>query len=76
MDFKFLLAISPLIPSVICFLLTVLKDDEIFVNIVLYSIAISILGFVSTSALIPLIAEYTLKKGICGKDLGKKVRFS
>ena len=36
------------------------------------SCCISVLGYALTSTLIPLIATYTLKRGICGKDLGKK----
>lgn len=33
---------------------------------------ISVLGFVLTSYLIQVVAEYTLRKGLSGKDMGKK----
>jgi hypothetical protein len=33
---------------------------------------VSLMGYYATSKLIPHIKQYTLKKGISGKDLGKK----
>lgn len=35
-------------------------------------LALGILGHVGTNRLIPSIKDYMLKRGICGKDLGKK----
>jgi hypothetical protein len=35
-------------------------------------VLVGLLGYVITDALIPNIQQYTLKKGICGKDLGKR----
>ena len=32
----------------------------------------AVLGYVATSKLVPNIQLYTLRKGICGKDLGKR----
>lgn len=33
---------------------------------------VSILGYMATYRLVPSIKQYTLRKGICGKDIGKK----
>jgi UDP-N-acetylglucosamine--dolichyl-phosphate N-acetylglucosaminephosphotransferase len=33
---------------------------------------VALLGYWTTNRLIPGIKLYTLRKGICGKDLGKK----
>ena len=72
---KIFLAIAPLIPSVICFLVIHANDGRgTFLYVFISSVVISILGYASTSVFIPTIGEFTLKKGICGKDLGKKVR--
>jgi hypothetical protein len=35
-------------------------------------VGMAIFGFVVTDRLIPNIQQYTLRKGICGKDLGKR----
>jgi hypothetical protein len=35
-------------------------------------VGMSIFGFFLTNQLVPHIKEYTLRKGICGKDLGKR----
>jgi len=35
-------------------------------------LAMGIFGFILTDRLVPKIKEYTLRKGICGKDLGKR----
>eukprot|EP00980_Cylindrotheca_fusiformis_P002251 scaffold517_cov119-Cylindrotheca_fusiformis.AAC.34 len=35
-------------------------------------VAIALLGFKATDKLIPNIKQYTLRRGICGKDLGKR----
>eukprot|EP01035_Chromulina_nebulosa_P025638 gene25638-33481_t len=70
---KFVLAIVPLIPSVICFVVIHSNDGQgTFIYVFFSSVIISVLGYAATSAFIPTIGEFTLKKGICGKDLGKK----
>ena len=72
---KFVLAISPLIPSILCFVVIHSNDGRgTFIYVFFSSVVISILGYAATSSFIPTIGEFTLKKGICGKDLGKKVR--
>jgi UDP-N-acetylglucosamine--dolichyl-phosphate N-acetylglucosaminephosphotransferase len=49
-----------------------LKSDEVR-SIVTKSAALSlVVGFALTNYLIPIIATFTLKKGLFGKDLGKK----
>lgn len=35
-------------------------------------VLVAIFGFAATNHLIPTIQQYTLRKGICGKDLGKR----
>jgi UDP-N-acetylglucosamine--dolichyl-phosphate N-acetylglucosaminephosphotransferase len=35
-------------------------------------LVLSIVAFLMTSSLVPHIKQYTLRKGICGKDLGKR----
>ena len=40
-------------------------------QLLVYS-AMGFFGFVLTNRLVPSIKEYTLRKGICGKDLGKR----
>ena len=32
----------------------------------------AVLGYFATTKLVPQIKQYTLRKGICGKDLGKR----
>ena len=39
---------------------------------ILYTILLSVLSFLLTSFLIPIFAKYTHKRGIFGRDLGKK----
>jgi hypothetical protein len=40
------------------------------------SAVIAIGGFFTTSSLVPVIAEYTRRKGLCGKDLCKRGLFA
>jgi hypothetical protein len=40
------------------------------------SAVIAIGGFLTTSSLVPVIAEYTRRKGLCGKDLCKRGLFA
>jgi UDP-N-acetylglucosamine--dolichyl-phosphate N-acetylglucosaminephosphotransferase len=64
-----LLAVLPLVPSL--YLLS--KIDGLFVaNQVWTSCFVGLCGYVGCRMLIPVVAEYTLKKGLSGKDLGKK----
>ena len=65
----YILATLPLLPSVVC--LINLKDHHTW-SVVLWSVAISIVGFFLTNQLIPIFSQYTLKRGLCGKDLGKR----
>jgi UDP-N-acetylglucosamine--dolichyl-phosphate N-acetylglucosaminephosphotransferase len=65
-----LLAFLPILPSVIYVIWT--DYWRLFVQRVGFSIAISVLAYFATLRLIPIFADYTLKKGLSGKDLGKK----
>lgn len=85
-----LIAIVPLLPSVALFMQ--LRDADIDVpasdkSLPLYhqlstrmqliaSAAIAVGGFLATSSLVPVIAEYTRRKGLCGKDLCKRGLFA
>jgi UDP-N-acetylglucosamine--dolichyl-phosphate N-acetylglucosaminephosphotransferase len=66
------IALVPLLPAMV--LLTVrCADLEPAVKYILgISFLIAVFGFGLCNSLIPVVAEYTLKKGLCGKDLGKK----
>lgn len=67
--FDTFLAILPLIPGFLC----IIRIQDYFACIGLVcAVAISVLGYLGTSYLIPVFAEYTLKRGIAGKDMGKK----
>lgn len=64
-----LLCISPLLPSIAAFYY--ISNVEVQ-RVYFYSSLISIGGFLFTTTLVPVMAEYTAKKGLSGKDLGKK----
>ena len=64
-----LLAFVPLIPSVIA--ITRINNEATLIAIA-FSVVISAIGFFATSSLIPVFAEYTLKRGLGGKDFGKR----
>lgn len=64
-----ILALLPLVPAAIC--LSSIHDTN-FLRQIGFSTIISIIGYVATTKLIPVFAEYTIKRGLCGKDLGKK----
>ncbi|KAJ1398504.1 hypothetical protein B484DRAFT_406630, partial [Ochromonadaceae sp. CCMP2298] len=66
---NYLLVALPLLPSVACLLKL---DDEESSVVILWSILISVLGFLLTDGLIPVFAQYTLKRGLSGKDMGKR----
>jgi UDP-N-acetylglucosamine--dolichyl-phosphate N-acetylglucosaminephosphotransferase len=65
----YLLAATPLIPSLVCAFS--LKTGPVWLQI-LYSSIVSVVAFVATANVIPVFSQYTLKRGLCGKDLGKK----
>lgn len=69
MEIDYVLAALPLIPSLVCILY--IDNQQIFTMIV-YSLLVSLVGFIMTNALVPVFSEYTLKRGLSGKDLGKK----
>lgn len=69
MLWDYLLAVLPLLPS--AYVLSVIQDSEIQVKIFM-SVVISVLGYLLTNPLITIVAEYTLRKGLSGKDMGKK----
>ena len=70
-----LFIILPMVPS-LGILGGLLHGEQAHLGVVKEQLAISfgisLLGFVLTSFLVPLIARYTLKKGISGRDMGKK----
>ena len=63
------LAFIPLLPSAI--VVVYLLDSPHIVKIC-YTFMIALAGFFTTSGLVPVIAQYTLKRRLCGKDLCKK----
>lgn len=66
---NFILCILPLCPGV---LLGLMIGDKAAARSVAVSIIIAIVGFFLTSSFIPVVGQYTLKRGLSGKDLGKK----
>lgn len=64
-----LFAIIPLVPSFVC--AAYLFDSSIRIQL-FYSTLEGVGAFILTNSLIPVFSEYTLKKGLSGKDLGKK----
>ncbi len=64
-----ILALLPLVPSVLAVRYI---TSQTTLQVMLYSCVISFVGFLVTNALIPVFAEYTLKRGLCGKDMGKR----
>ena len=65
----YILAIVPLLPSI--FLLINIQNVFIL-KIITASTLLSVIAFVTSNSLIPVVSGYTLKRGLCGKDLGKK----
>lgn len=63
------LAVLPLLPSAWAMYMAPYNDMKLRLYI---SLLISTGGYLLTSALVPVISEYTLRRGMCGKDLGKK----
>ncbi len=70
-----LLALGPLVPSVIVlFYVPISADETSFLTKywLFVSSFVSFLGYFLTSSLIDVIGGYNQKAGLCGKDLGKK----
>lgn len=65
----YVLAIIPLIP---CAIIASTIDNITINNKMMASLAISMGGFILTDTLIPAIAKYTCRRGLTGKDMGKK----
>eukprot|EP01039_Chlorochromonas_danica_P000607 gene607-656_t len=63
------LGLLPLIPGCACL---VFIQDKWSQLAIVSAMIISVVGYLITSWLIPVFAEYTLRRGIAGKDLGKK----
>jgi hypothetical protein len=66
---NFSFAMSPLIPSLLMFYTL---HDSLVNEFMLKAVMIGIIGYFTTSSLIPVVSEYTKKAGMSGKDLGKK----
>lgn len=64
-----LLCITPLIPNA---LIVSRISDKYTLSLLLWSLIISLIAFLLVDSLVPKVAGYTLKRSICGKDLGKK----
>ncbi len=70
-----LLALIPLVPSIVTVFYVPVSADEtsLVAKYWLYlSILVSIMGYILCASLIEVVAEYNLKAGLSGKDLGKK----
>lgn len=77
-----ILTFLPLIPSVVAIIMLIVKKPDEIVDLskkspsinyqLCASCIVSFLGFLLTNSLIPKIKVYTLRKGIAGKDLGKR----
>ena len=67
--FDYLAGFAPLVPS-ICLLVFLQQKENAW--IIFASVSISVAGYWLTSMLVPVIAEYTLKGGLSGKDIGKR----
>lgn len=66
---NYILAISPLIP---CAIIGFKIDNFVINQMMKASFAISMGGFYLVNCLVPIVAEYTHKRGLTGKDMGKK----
>ena len=66
---NYVLAILPLLP---CVLIGVTINDYAAKQMIIASLALSFGGFYLVNCLVPIVAEYTHKRGLTGKDLGKK----
>jgi hypothetical protein len=48
------------------------NDDVVVQQQLIAYMVMAVVGYVTTQQLIPHIQQYTLRKNICGKDLGKR----
>jgi UDP-N-acetylglucosamine--dolichyl-phosphate N-acetylglucosaminephosphotransferase len=65
----YMLTVLPLVPS--AYMASQITDFMVL-HTLIASLAISVGGCCLTNYLVPVIAEYTLKRGLTGKDMGKK----
>ena len=63
------LSVFPLVPSIVAFYH--IENPEVQ-RVYVVSVLVSLCGFLLTTTLVPVMAEYTAKKGLSGKDLGKR----
>jgi len=67
-----LLALIPLsVPLILSLNIIITRRDGTSQQLLAY-MTMAVIGYVATLKLVPNIQQYTLRKGICGKDLGKK----
>lgn len=66
---NYVLAILPLIP---CAVVGFTISDYAANQMIIASFAISVGGFYLVNCLVPIVATYTRKRGLTGKDMGKK----
>mmetsp|Transcript_4707 Transcript_4707/g.4860 ORF Transcript_4707/g.4860 Transcript_4707/m.4860 type:complete len:428 (+) Transcript_4707:188-1471(+) len=66
---NYVLAILPLVP---CAIIGFKIDNFVVNQMMKASVAISMGGFYLVNCLVPIVAEYTHKRGLTGKDMGKK----
>lgn len=71
----YVLSVLPLVPSLLALhhLWRHCSDSQVAT---LYTVAqsccIGVLGYLLTDRLVPVVGAYTLRKGLCGLDMGKK----
>merc|ERR1719215_1521562 len=68
---NYILLGAPLLPSVYTAFWLALEQRQILPDIMFYMV-MAIAGYFMCDKLIPVVKIYLLKKGISGKDLGKK----
>lgn len=66
-----ILAALPLLPPLLLFCQVLVHHNALYTQLLAY-LVMSMGGYVATDRLIPSIQVYMLRKGICGKDLGKR----
>ena len=65
----YILALLPLVPSFVAFHGI---EDQYANRVLIAALIIGCCGYWITCSLVPVVAEYTKKCGLGGKDLGKK----
>eukprot|EP01038_Epipyxis_sp_PR26KG_P012279 gene12279-16468_t len=66
---EIILIFLPLLPSLVAYFFIY---NDLILPVIYYSLFISIIGYTVTTILVPIFAAYTLKRGLSGKDMGKK----